>query len=53
VPVWGLLNVVCISFGRVVECGRAKCAQKAEEPAKKAMEAQYQSIKMHVVVVSF
>ena len=31
VPVCGLLNVVCMSFGRVVECGRAKCAQKAEE----------------------
>ena len=26
VPVCGLLNVVCMSFGRVVECGCAKCA---------------------------
>jgi len=26
VPVCGLLNVICMSFGRVVECGRAKCA---------------------------
>jgi hypothetical protein len=26
VPVCGLLNVVCMSFGRVVECGHAKCA---------------------------
>ena len=26
VPVCGLLNVICMSFGRVVECGRAECA---------------------------
>ena len=26
VQVCGLLNVVCMSFGRVVECGHAKCA---------------------------
>ena len=26
VQVCGLLNVVCMPFGRVVECGHAKCA---------------------------
>ena len=31
VQVCGLLNVVCMSFGRVVDCGRAKCAQSAQK----------------------
>jgi hypothetical protein len=49
-----------MSFGRVVDCGRAKCAQKAEAKEIEGEEGHgspilyhYQPIKMHVVVVSF